>query len=132
MKLTRKSRERELTQEFIRTCDYKGKFETEKPIPKILLNSTPEKTILKNALSNIYSLRADLFITLDTGGYVLVETKNRINPSALGQLLCYQELLSHSLGNIDAKDISLVCVYHIGDKELENIFTLYGIELVKL
>ena len=132
MKVTRKSRERDLTRKFIETCNYKGKFETEKPIPKILLDSTKEKTIMRNAISNIYSLRADLFITLDSGGYVLVETKNRINPSALGQLLCYQELLSRSLGNIDAKDIHLICVYHIGDPEIENVFMMYGIELVKL
>ena len=132
MKLTRKSRERELTQKFIETCEYKGKFETEKPIPKVLNSSTEDKTIMKNAISNIYSLRADLFITLDSGGYVLVETKNRINPSALGQLLCYQELLSRALGNIDAKDISLVCVFHIGDPEIEHIFTKYGIDLVRL
>ena len=52
MKLTRKSRERELTQKFIETCEYKGKFETEKPIPKVLNSSTEDKTIMKNAISN--------------------------------------------------------------------------------
>ena len=132
MKVTRKSRERDLTRKFIETCNYKGKFETEKPIPKILLDSTKEKTIMNNAISNIYSLRADLFITLDTGGYVLVETKNRINPSALGQLLCYNELLRLSLGIETDSIIHLICLYHIGDPGLEKVFSNFGIELVKL
>ena len=124
--MTRRREEKRLVEDFIRKSEIKGKFEVEKPIPKIKVDGNK---IIVNTLSGIYSLRADIFISKDDGGYVIVEAKNTMNPSQLGQLLCYRDLFAEMF-NIDADKIELIALCRQIEDCLVKIFEKYNVKII--
>jgi len=126
--MTRRREEKKLVEEFIKKCNIKGKYEVEKPIPKTRVDG--DKVIV-NTLSGIYSLRADIFITTDDGKYIIVEAKTRMNPSQLGQLLCYRDLFAQ-MYNIDLEKIEMIALCKQEEESLIKIFQKYGVKINKL
>jgi len=126
--MTRRREEKKLVEEFIKKSPIPGKYEVEKPIPKTKVQG--DKVIV-NTLSGIFSLRADIFITTDDGGYVIVEAKTRMNPSQLGQLLCYRDLFAE-MYNIDPEKIKMIALCKDVEDSLIKIFEKYGVEINKI
>lgn len=126
--MTRRREEKKLVEEFIKKSEIKGKYEVEKPIPKTRVQG--DKVIV-NTLSGIFSLRADIFITKDDGNYVIVEAKTRMNPSQLGQLLCYRDLFAE-MYNLDIDKIELIALCKNIEDSLVKIFEKYNVKIVQL
>lgn len=126
--MTRRREEKKLVEEFIKKSEIKGKYEVEKPIPKARVQG--DKVIV-NTLSGIFSLRADIFISKDDGNYVIVEAKTRMNPSQLGQLLCYRDLFAE-MYNLDPVNIELIALCRHLEESLVKIFEKYRVKIIKL
>jgi len=127
--MTRRREEKKLVEEFIKKSDIKGKYEVEKPIPKTKVLS--DDKVVVNTLSGIFSLRADIFISKDDGNYVIVEAKTRMNPSQLGQLLCYRDLFAE-MYNLDPEKIEMIALCRHVEDSLIKIFEKYNVRIIQL
>jgi len=126
--MSRRREEKKLVEEFIKKSEIPGRYEVEKPIPRERV--VGKNKVVHNVLSGLFSLRADIFIKGDDGLVYIVEAKTRMNPSQLGQLLCYKHLLVKNLG-IDESKVKLIALVR-KKNELEEVFKDYGIEIVEL
>jgi len=126
----KRKEEKELILAFIKSpyCP-KGMIYEEYTIPKV--KEIEGKKVFVNALKGIWSFRIDLYIVGDDGNHYIVEAKTTLNTHALGQLLCYRELLAEA-NNIQLDKIRMLCVYKRDEPSLHKIYEKYGVKLIQI
>jgi len=122
--------EKELILAFIKSehCP-KGHIYEEYTIPKV--KEVEGKKIYVNALKGIWSYRIDVLVIGEDGNWYVVEAKTTLNTHALGQLLCYRELLAEA-NNIQLDKIKMLCVYRRDEPSLHKVYEKYGIRLIQI
>jgi len=122
--------EKELILAFIKSehCP-KGHIYEEYTIPKV--KEVEGKKIYVNALKGIWSYRIDVLVIGEDGNWYVVEAKTTLNTHALGQLLCYRELLAEA-NNLELDKIKMLCVYRRDEPSLHKVYEKYGIRLIQI
>ena len=122
--------EKEIVLAFIKSehCP-KGHIYEEYTIPKV--KEVEGKKVFVNTLKGIWSYRIDVLIIGKDGNWYIVEAKTTLNTHALGQLLCYRELLADA-NNLELDKVKMLCVYRRDEPALHKVYEKYGIRLIQI